>query len=51
MRVTSVASDLESYCAVLNTGGVDCWGANSNGGLGNGTLTPSRVPVKVLAPL
>ena len=49
--VTGVASDLESYCAVLNTGKVDCWGAGDNGGLGNGTLTPSPVPVEVLAPL
>ncbi len=38
----SVASDNypngESYCAVLSTGGVDCWGYNSDGELGNGVV-------------
>ena len=36
----SVASDGEGlgYCAVLTTGGIDCWGDNTYGQLGNGTL-------------
>ena len=35
---TSVFPAGSSYCAVLATGGVDCWGANTNGELGNGTV-------------
>jgi hypothetical protein len=36
--VRSVASDGDGYCAVLSTGGVDCWGYNGYGQLGNGTI-------------
>ncbi len=37
------------YCAVLLSGGVDCWGTNTSGALGNGstTLTKADVPVAV----
>ena len=34
----SVATDSYDYCAVLSSGGVDCWGLNQGGTLGNGTL-------------
>ncbi len=37
-KAVSIASDTDySYCGVLSTGRVDCWGANSEGELGNGT--------------
>ena len=34
----SLSSDNEGYCAVLSTGGVECWGENANGDLGNGSI-------------
>jgi hypothetical protein len=37
-----------SYCAVFTSGGVDCWGANNTGEMGNGTQSLSQdVPVVV----
>jgi hypothetical protein len=35
--VTSVAGGMDSYCALLTSGGVDCWGSNLFGQLGDGT--------------
>ena len=36
--VASMASDHFGYCAVLASGGVNCWGWNYEGSLGNGQL-------------
>ncbi len=46
----SVAAGSESTCALIATGTVWCWGDNSSGQLGNGTFTPSTVPVQVMDP-
>ncbi len=50
--VTNLASDGGSVCAVLNSGGVDCWGEGIYGELGNGVFYStgyqgSAVPVQV----
>ncbi len=49
--VASVVSDTfgygDEYCAVLRAGGVDCWGVNQDGQLGNGTTKNSDTPVAV----
>ena len=50
--VASLASDGLTICAVLTSGGVDCWGYGPNGELGNGqfyTASPfgSATPVQV----
>ena len=48
--VASVSVGVESACAALTTGGVDCWGSNIDGdlGLGNTTTTNSETPVAVV---
>jgi alpha-tubulin suppressor-like RCC1 family protein len=45
--VTAIAAAEGHTCALLSTGGVQCWGVNSNGQCGDGTfenhLTPANV--------
>jgi len=44
---TSVSRGIVHACAVLQSGGVVCWGDNTYGELGDGTTAASLVPVAV----
>jgi alpha-tubulin suppressor-like RCC1 family protein len=46
-NATNVTSGYIGYCALLATGGIDCWGVNNQGDLGDGTTLDSDVPVPV----
>lgn len=45
--ITAAAVGLDFTCVLLTTGGVQCWGSNDKGELGNGTNLDSPVPVDV----
>ena len=44
---SSVSAGDKHTCAVTVTGSVQCWGANANGQLGDGTLMERLAPVQV----
>jgi alpha-tubulin suppressor-like RCC1 family protein len=44
LTVKQVAAGWGFNCALLSSGSVRCWGANSNGGLGDGTTVPRSLP-------
>ncbi|MEI8058081.1 MAG: RCC1 repeat-containing protein, partial [Actinomycetes bacterium] len=48
--VASLSAGGRYACAVLSSGGVDCWGHNPNGELGDGTTTDSSSPATVSLP-
>jgi alpha-tubulin suppressor-like RCC1 family protein len=46
-RATAIAASPTQTCAVMDDGGIRCWGDNGNGELGNGTTDDSTTPVPV----
>jgi len=46
--VKAVATGDGHACALTETGGVKCWGANGSGGLGDGSTADRRTPVNTV---
>jgi alpha-tubulin suppressor-like RCC1 family protein len=45
--IIAIAAGYEHTCALTNAGGVQCWGSNSSGELGNGSIATAYTPVDV----
>jgi hypothetical protein len=50
-NVAAITSGSDYYCALLNSGTVQCWGGNGCGQFGNGTATSSSIPVPAVLSL
>lgn len=47
LSYTSISTGSKHTCSLTGDGGVLCWGANTNGQLGDGTITNRSVPIGV----
>src|SRR5207253_1908534 len=45
--VHTISAGFYHSCALMTSGGVKCWGRNSDGGLGDGTFATRLMPVNV----